>query len=80
MFRNKAAEGHLGWVIDPLSLKFVLRSCSNNSFNSSEYHLNQCYWEKGGSNIPPQTPSAALFQHMVLTYKKQTSDPSNQLD
>ncbi len=34
----------------------------------SEYHLNYCHMEKGGSKTNPRRPPAALFQHIVLTY------------
>ena len=34
--------------------------------NASEYHLNHCQMEKGGSNTHPRPLPAALFQHVVL--------------
>ncbi len=34
----------------------------------SEYDLNYCHMEKGGSKTHPRRPPAALIQHIVLTY------------
>ncbi len=35
--------------------------------NASEYDLNHCHMEKGGSKYQPRPRQAALFQHIVLT-------------
>ncbi len=34
--------------------------------NASDYHLNHCHMEKGGSNTHPRPLQAALFQHIML--------------
>ena len=74
---NKAAEGGLGWVLDtPFSMWQWLRWYSEAFLSAhlvsknqwgSEYHLNHCHLEKGGSKTHPRPFPAALFQHIVLT-------------
>ncbi len=53
------------WVLtgNPMGILETKRTDSN----ASEYHLNHCHMEKGGSKYQPRPLPAALFQHIVLS-------------